>query len=119
MHYIFTTFVAIFLLVRIGHGLSLEKRYPPGVRHFHNTTTGIYFVEHTINQVTPVFRIAVPRVDTPPQPPPPPFEVVLQIISPLSVTWAGFAWGGRMGQNPLTVVWPNGDEATVSSRWSP
>ncbi|KAK0745674.1 hypothetical protein B0T18DRAFT_367467 [Schizothecium vesticola] len=60
----------------------------------------------------PLFRIALP--DTPS----PPYDIILEIVSPTSLTWTGFAWGGKMLRNPLTVVWPNGDDVMVSSRWT-
>ncbi len=45
-----------------------------------------------------------------------PFDVVVQIAAPLSVGWAGLAWGGSMTYNPLTIVWANGKTPVLSSR---
>ncbi|KAH8687480.1 CBD9-like protein [Tricladium varicosporioides] len=44
------------------------------------------------------------------------YDVVLQVIAPVAVGWAGIAWGGTMVGNPLTVGWANGNSAMVSSR---
>jgi hypothetical protein len=47
------------------------------------------------------------------------FDVMLSVTAPKAIGWAGFAWGGAMGNNPLTVGWANGDKPVVSSRRSP
>ena len=47
-----------------------------------------------------------------------PYDVVLQVVAPISLGWVGLAWGGSMISNPLTVTYPNGQNATVSSRWA-
>lgn len=45
------------------------------------------------------------------------YDAVLQVIAPLEVGWAGFAWGGTMIYNPLTVGWSAGlSGAVVSSQ---
>lgn len=44
------------------------------------------------------------------------FDTVLQVEAPIDVGWAGFAWGGHMTYNPLTIVWPNGNDVVLSSR---
>ena len=46
------------------------------------------------------------------------YDVVIQVVSPNQVGWNGLAWGGNMVRNPLTVAYPNGNRATVSSRWA-
>jgi len=61
-----------------------------------------------------VFRIATPANVPANQA----YNVVLQIIAPNSLGWVGLAWGGSMVKNPLTVAYPNGQKATVSSRWA-
>jgi hypothetical protein len=46
-----------------------------------------------------------------------PYDAIISITAPISnTTWAGFAWGGTMVWNPLTVAWPNGKTAVASSR---
>lgn len=61
-----------------------------------------------------IYRIAVPANVASNQP----YDVVLQVIAPISLGWAGLAWGGSMIRNPLTVSYPNGQKPTVSSRWA-
>jgi hypothetical protein len=39
-------------------------------------------------------------------------DAIIQIVAPKALGWAGFAWGGHMTNNPLSVFW----EGTVSSR---
>ena len=46
------------------------------------------------------------------------YDVVIQVVAPNSVGWAGLAWGGSMIRNPLTVSYANGQKPTVSSRWA-
>lgn len=60
------------------------------------------------------YRIAVPSNVSPGQP----YDVVVQVVAPSSLGWVGLAWGGSMIRNPLTVGYPNGQSATVSSRWA-
>jgi len=60
-----------------------------------------------------VYRIAVPT-----NAPSGPYNVVLQVVVPSQLGWVGLAWGGNMVKNPLTVAYPNGNKATVSSRWA-
>lgn len=56
------------------------------------------------------FRTAVPTSATAP------YDVVLQLTALKEVAWLGLSWGGTMLNNPLTVVWPNGNTVTISSR---
>ena len=47
-------------------------------------------------------------------------DAILQIVAPRSFAWCGFAWGGHMTQNPLSVGWTTGategQRAIISSR---
>lgn len=61
-----------------------------------------------------IYRIAQPANISATQP----YDIVLQVIAPSSLGWVGLAWGGSMVRNPLTVSYPNGQKATVSSRWA-
>jgi hypothetical protein len=59
-----------------------------------------------------VFGIAVPE-DTSAEN----FDVIIQVTGPKDTAgWVGVGWGGGMTYNPLTIVWPNGDDVQVSSR---
>ncbi|KAL0471185.1 hypothetical protein QR685DRAFT_442051 [Neurospora intermedia] len=44
------------------------------------------------------------------------FDILLQIVAPKTVGWAGLAWGGTMVNNPLLVSWPYQSTIIVSSR---
>ncbi|KAK3356807.1 hypothetical protein B0T25DRAFT_516361 [Lasiosphaeria hispida] len=57
------------------------------------------------------YRIAIPDTATAGS-----FDVLLQIVAPKTVGWAGIAWGGVMANNPLGVAWASGASAIVSSR---
>jgi hypothetical protein len=74
------------------------------------------FLQYYISATAPTFRIALPSDATNNAA----YDTILQIISPITQTWVGFAWGGGMTNNPLTVAWPNGNQGqmSVSSRWS-
>ena len=45
-------------------------------------------------------------------------DVLFSVVAPINVGWAGFAWGGSMTNNPLTLGWANGAKTLVSSRWA-
>ncbi|RYP80286.1 hypothetical protein DL770_006285 [Monosporascus sp. CRB-9-2] len=60
------------------------------------------------------YRVAIPASATPGQP----YDAVLQVVAPVEVGWAGFAWGGGMTRNPLAVNWASGSTPVVSSRWA-
>jgi len=47
-----------------------------------------------------------------------PFALIMSIIAPKSVTWAGFATGACMLRSPLLVAWPNGTGVAVAARWA-
>lgn len=45
------------------------------------------------------------------------FGIILQVTGEIaSAGWIGLAWGGGMTYNPLAVVWPNGEDVSISSR---
>ena len=44
------------------------------------------------------------------------YDAVLQIVAPINIGWNGFAWGGSMTYNPLTITWVNGQNVMISSR---
>ncbi|RYP62853.1 hypothetical protein DL771_009547 [Monosporascus sp. 5C6A] len=60
------------------------------------------------------YRVAIPANAVPGQP----YDAVLQVVAPVDVGWAGFAWGGGMTRNPLAVNWASGSTPVVSSRWA-
>ncbi|KAM7182884.1 hypothetical protein V8F20_012810 [Naviculisporaceae sp. PSN 640] len=74
--------------------------------------TTICFSEYKVEAQNLIYRIAIPDVSAAP------FDILLQIVAPKTIGWAGIAWGGQMSNNPLTIGWPNGNSAVVSSRWT-
>lgn len=60
------------------------------------------------------YRLALPQSATAGSP----YDVVLQVVAPLSVGWAGIAFGGNMVRNPLAVGWASGNTPVVSSRFA-
>ncbi|KAF2653086.1 iron reductase domain protein [Lophiostoma macrostomum CBS 122681] len=79
---------------------------------YYDSTSGISYSSVTqANGVT--FRVALPVAVTP-------ADAILQVIAPVKYGWCGFAWGGHMINNPLSVSWPTGattgQKSIVSSR---
>ncbi|KAM0603718.1 hypothetical protein ACHAP1_006430 [Verticillium nonalfalfae] len=58
------------------------------------------------------YGIAIPTSAAPGQS----FDAILQITAPISIGWVGLAWGGGMTYNPLSIVWPNGNDVMISAR---
>ena len=108
----------LLLLLSSQEGLaspaSLEKRQSTATTTKYCNTKSICYLQYSWGTTIPVFRVAIPdsaSTNTA-------FDTLLQIVSPVSLNWVGFSWGGGMTLNPLTVLWPNGNSATVSSRWA-
>ncbi|KAK0630303.1 hypothetical protein B0T17DRAFT_589870 [Bombardia bombarda] len=113
MRSLFLTIATCVLLASRGAAvpsLDVEKRQTTS--KYCSPDSNICYLEIATRGTNPVYRIAIPDGSAAP------FDTLLQIISPVSLGWAGFAWGGGMTLNPLTVAWPNGNKAVVSSRWA-
>ncbi|VBB71295.1 Putative protein of unknown function [Podospora comata] len=100
---------------------EIESRQVYGVTSkYCSTASGnvpsLCFLQYYTSATAPTYRIALPSDATNNAA----YDTILQIISPVAQTWVGFAWGGGMTNNPLTVAWPNGNsgQVSVSSRWS-
>ncbi|KAI0096255.1 actin-domain-containing protein [Nemania sp. FL0031] len=78
---------------------------------FVDADTGITFQSST-NSEGVTYRLALPADASAEKP----YDVIIQIVAPVSMGWVAWAWGGSMTYNPLTVVWANGDTAVYSSR---
>ncbi|KAI1129956.1 actin-domain-containing protein [Nemania abortiva] len=78
---------------------------------FVDADTGITFQSAT-NSEGITYRVALPADASAEKP----YDVIIQIVAPISMGWVAWAWGGGMTYNPLTVVWANGDSAVYSSR---
>ncbi|KAL1892326.1 hypothetical protein Sste5346_007064 [Sporothrix stenoceras] len=72
----------------------------------------VCYSEFTAATSGTVFRFAIPEVQKAP------FDTLVQVVAPVAVGWAGLAFGGSMAQNPLGLVWVNGDKGVASSRWA-
>jgi hypothetical protein len=110
-------FITFLLLLLSSQGHTSPATNPsPNKRQttskYCSPTSSICYLEYSTSASNPTYRIAIPDATTAP------FDTLLQITAPVALGWAGFAWGGGMTGNPLTVTWPNGNNATVSSRWS-
>ncbi|KAI0157102.1 CBD9-like protein [Hypoxylon sp. FL1284] len=44
------------------------------------------------------------------------YDIVLQLVAPISAGWAGVAWGGSMTNNPLLLSWSNSGTGISSIR---
>ncbi len=97
----------------LGYGAGLARRQA-STKFCDTGVDGVCLAQYATSSSASgiVFRLAIPQADAAP------FDVLLSIIAPVSAGWAGLAWGGSMTANPLTVAWPNGDAAVVSSRWA-
>ncbi|KAK3693435.1 hypothetical protein B0T22DRAFT_40396 [Podospora appendiculata] len=89
---------------------DLDKRQTTS--KYCDAKSSVCYLQVQTTSLYPIFRIAIPDVTSTS------FDTLLQIVAPVSLGWAGFSWGGGMTLNPLTVAWPNGNKATVSSRWA-
>lgn len=116
------TVLTTLLSATVVSAKAVEKRQPAyGVTSRYcsqasGSVPALCYLQYYVSPTQPTFRIAIPSDASTSQP----YDVILQIHSPIANTWAGFSWGGGMTLNPLTVAWPNGNQGqvTVSSRWS-
>ncbi|KAJ0117343.1 hypothetical protein J7T55_003757 [Diaporthe amygdali] len=101
--------ILLHILSIVGTGLAADSIV------YKDPDTGFTFSQYNANYKyqSPnviTFRTAVPTSATAP------YDVVLQLTALKEVAWLGLSWGGTMLNNPLTVVWPNGNTVTISSR---
>ncbi|KAI1813876.1 hypothetical protein GGS20DRAFT_450713 [Poronia punctata] len=78
---------------------------------FVDEETGITF-QSTTNSEGISYRLALPADASADAP----YDVILQVVVPVEIGWAGWAWGGSMTYNPLTLVWADGENVVYSSR---
>ncbi|KAI0179282.1 iron reductase domain protein [Hypoxylon sp. FL1284] len=74
--------------------------------------SGVCFSEISVGVAPITWRIAIPAVEEGP------FDVLLQVIAPKTVGWAGLAWGGGMLYNPISLAWANGNTTVGSARFA-
>jgi len=58
------------------------------------------------------FKLAIPDKTAAP------FPLLMSIVAPIGISWAGFATGGCMLRSPLLVAWVNGTGVAVTTRWA-
>ncbi|KAK5659576.1 hypothetical protein OQA88_778 [Cercophora sp. LCS_1] len=73
-----------------------------------NTTMASY----TDASANLTFKLAIPDTTAAP------FPLLMSIIAPIGISWAGFATGGCMLRSPLIVAWVNGTGVVVTTRWA-
>ncbi|KAB5559950.1 hypothetical protein GE09DRAFT_1202985 [Coniochaeta sp. 2T2.1] len=112
---------ALLLLLGVSQALAGvvaqgEKKRQASTTKYCPSSTQICFSEFRTPTSNIIYRIAIPDDAAAA-----PFDILLQIVAPVSTTgWAGLAWGGSMTKNPLTIAWASGGGggAVVSSRWA-
>ncbi|KAK3217369.1 hypothetical protein GRF29_1g2873631 [Pseudopithomyces chartarum] len=100
----------------LGHPSREVQPRAEGTITYIDQETGFTFSEYKAAftlTANIVFRFALPS-----NAPSGPYNAVIQAVVPNQLGWIGLAWGGNMVRNPLTVAYPNGQKATVSSRWA-
>ncbi|KAE9372398.1 iron reductase domain protein [Stipitochalara longipes BDJ] len=83
---------------------------------YHDAETGFTFTQFAAEYLigsSIIYRIALPEPVNVTN-----YDVVLQVVAPKDVGWAGLAWGGTMLDCPLTVAWANGQTLMISSRYA-
>ncbi|KAI1637802.1 putative iron reductase domain protein [Biscogniauxia mediterranea] len=78
---------------------------------FEDADTGIMFQSSTIAEGV-TYRLALPANASGNSA----YDVILQVVAPIELGWVGWAWGGVMTYNPLTIVWADGENVVYSSR---
>ena len=73
---------------------------------------GVRWSEATVGVAPITWRVAIPNVEEGP------FDVLLQVVAPKTVGWAGIAWGGGMLYNPISLGWPNANTTVASGRFA-
>ncbi|KAK0615741.1 hypothetical protein B0T17DRAFT_592458 [Bombardia bombarda] len=91
-------------------GLGRRQFDPDSSVHV-DSETGLTFASYTSDRGI-TFRVAIPETI----PESLVYDTVLQVVAPIDVGWAGFAWGGSMTYNPLAIGWVNGKNIILSPR---
>ncbi|KAI1376862.1 putative iron reductase domain protein [Hypoxylon crocopeplum] len=101
--------LATAVAVLAGHAVAV----PIGTNaQFCEEDTGVCYSEVTVGVAPITWRIAIPSVEQGP------FDVLLQVVAPKTVGWAGLAWGGGMLYNPITLGWANGNNTVGAARFA-
>lgn len=90
--------------------LARRQEFEPDSHAYVDSETGLKFASYNADRGIS-YRVAIPsEAKTGDE-----FDAVLQVAAPITVGWAGFAWGGSMTYNPLAIVWANGTNNVVLS----
>lgn len=93
-----------------GVPITARRQFDPDSTVYEDPETGLTFASYTTERGI-IYRVAIPD----PVPEDKVFDTVLQVVAPIDVGWAGWAWGGHMTYNPLAVMWANGTNNPVLS----
>ncbi|KAF1840607.1 iron reductase domain protein [Cucurbitaria berberidis CBS 394.84] len=93
-----------------GYTLAQEGEVKSTV--VYDAETKISYSSYSNPESGTTFGIALPKNVTDP------YDAIIRITAPIANGWTGFAWGGGMVWNPLSVAWPNGKSATISARFA-
>ncbi|KAI1645206.1 putative iron reductase domain protein [Daldinia loculata] len=105
----FISRIATAVTLLVGHGLTAPVS---ASAKYCDESTGVCYSEISIGVAPIVWRIAIPEVTEGP------FDILLQIVAPKSVGWAGIAWGGGMLYNPISLGWANGNSTVPAARFA-
>ncbi|KAI1497927.1 actin-domain-containing protein [Biscogniauxia marginata] len=92
-------------------GLAASVQAQTDTAPFEDAETGITFQSSTITEGV-TYRLALPANASGDSA----YDVILQVVAPIELGWVGWAWGGMMTYNPLTIVWADGENVVYSSR---
>jgi hypothetical protein len=91
-------------------GIARRDGFEPDSHPFEDAATGLKFASYSSDRGV-TYRVAIPATITAGAG----FDTVLQVVAPITIGWAGFAWGGTMTYNPLAIMWANGTNNVVVS----
>ena len=98
----------------MGSAFAHPKQSEPGrvASRSPGDDPGVRYSEVTVGVAPITWRVAIPNVAEGP------FDVLLQVVAPKTVGWAGIAWGGGMLYNPISLGWPNANTTVASGRFA-
>ncbi len=100
-----TAVAVLFAVPSLAAPVAASAKYCDG-------PTGVCYSEISVGVAPITWRIAIPSVAEGP------FDILLQIVAPKSVGWAGIAWGGGMLYNPISLGWANGNSTVPGARFA-
>ncbi|KAK6953289.1 hypothetical protein Daesc_005590 [Daldinia eschscholtzii] len=101
--------LALVVAALAGHGFTAPTS---ASAKYCDEATGVCYSEISVGVAPITWRIAIPAVEEGP------FDVLLQVVAPKTVGWAGIAWGGGMLYNPISLGWANGNTTVAAARFA-